>query len=105
MKQLCDEYPNIRTNDVWVTVGFTYKESKQKYYLVIENDEYGLCLACTCQLKPKIRAFCYECKAPRPLGWTTGNKSLDSFIIESWSNMTIQYDAYTQWIEYSLLIN
>ena len=46
-----------------------------------------------------------ECKAPRPLDWTTGNKSLDSFIIESWKNTKNVYDAYIQWIEYSLLSN
>jgi len=34
-----------------------------------------------------------------------GNKSLDSFIMESWSNTRNKYDAYIQWIEYSLLIN
>src|SRR5207249_5839545 len=50
----------------------------------------------------KIDLFCYECKAPRPLDWTTGNKSLDSFIMESWSNTRNEYDAYIQWIEYSL---
>ena len=55
--------------------------------------------------KPKINAFCYKCKAPRPVDWTTGNKSLDSFIMESWSNMMNTYDAYIQWIEYSLLTN
>ena len=56
-------------------------------------------------LDPKINAFCYKCKAPRPLDWTTGNKSLDSFIMESWSNMKNEDDAYIQWIEYSLLMN
>ena len=34
-----------------------------------------------------------------------GNKSLDSFIMESWSNTNNVYDAYIQWIEYSLLTN
>ena len=34
-----------------------------------------------------------------------GNKSLDSFIMESWGNMKDEYDAYIQWIEYSLLTN
>src|SRR6185369_13361428 len=63
-----------------------------------------LCLACTERLEPKIKAFCYRCKAPRPVDWTTGNKSLDSFIMESWSNMVDEFDAYIQWIEYSLLI-
>ena len=37
--------------------------------------------------------------------WTTGNKSLDSFIMESWSNVKNKRDAHIQWIEYSLLIN
>ena len=50
-----------------------------------------------------IKAFCYWCKAPRPLDWTAGNKSLDSFIMESWNNVKSEYDAYIQWIEYSLL--
>ena len=65
----------------------------------------GLCLACTMQLNPKINAFCYQCKAPQPLDWTTGNKSLDSFIMESWSNTKNKYDAYIEWIEYSRLSN
>ena len=64
---------------------------------------YGLCLACTERLEPEINAFCYACKAPIPLDWTTGNKSLDSFIMESWGNTKHEYDAYIQWIEYSLL--
>ena len=46
-----------------------------------------------------------RCKAPRLRDWTTGNKSLDSFIMESWSNTNDVYDAYIQWIEYSLLTN
>ena len=57
------------------------------------------------RLKPQINAFCYHCKAPIPVDWTTGNKSLDSFIMESWSNVENEYDAYIQWIEYSLLTN
>ena len=64
-----------------------------------------LCLACTERLERKIYAFCYWCKAPRPVDWTTGNKSLDSFIMESWKNMSNRDDAYIQWIEYSLLTN
>ena len=59
----------------------------------------------TQRLEPKINAFCYECISPAPLAWTTGNKSLDSFIMESWSNIEHEYDAYIQWIEYSLLMN
>ena len=57
------------------------------------------------QLNPEINAFCYECKVSQLPDWTTGNKSLDSFIMESWSNMKNKYDAYIQWIEYSLLTN
>ena len=99
--QLCDKHPDIFTTDVWVTIGFTYDASEQKYYPI--KYENGLCLACTEELNPKINAFCYLCKAPTPLDWTTGNKSLDSFIMESWSNMKNERDAYIQWIEYSRL--
>src|SRR5947209_6777796 len=88
--------------DVWITIGFTYKASEQKYCLIKRED--GSCLACTRKLE-KINAFCYRCKAPRPLDWTTGNKSLDPFIMSSWINVKHKYDAYIQWIEYSLLTN
>ena len=98
-------HPDILTTDVWVTIGFTYDASKQKYCLIKHRSGDGLCLACMEQLEPKINAFCYKCKAPQPPDWTTGNKSLDSFIMESWSNMNNEYDAYIQWIEYSLLMN
>jgi len=57
------------------------------------------------RLEPKINLFCFKCKAPRSLDWTTDNKLLDSFIIESWENTENVYDAYIQWIEYSLLAN
>ena len=57
------------------------------------------------QLEPKINAFCYRCKTPAPPAWTTGNKLLDSFIMESWNNIQNVCDAYVQWIEYSLLMN
>src|SRR6185437_9945173 len=93
--------PDILTTDVWVTIGFTYRRGK--YCLIKEWN--GLCLECTKRLNPKINAFCYECKAPQPPDWTTGNKILDSFIMESWSNVTHYCDAYIQWIEYSLLMN
>src|SRR6185295_9694498 len=87
-------------------IGFTFDASwRKKYCLVKEYDGYGLCLACTKQLEPKINTFCYRCKAPRPLDWTTSNKSLDSFIMKSWSNVKNKYDTYIQWIEYSLLMN
>ena len=39
---------------------------------------------------------------PIPPDWTTGNKSLDLFIMESWRGTD---DAYIQWIEHSLLKN
>src|SRR5690349_21331567 len=84
-------------------MGFTYNEGERMYYLIKAYSK--LCLACTNRLEPKINAFCYQCKAPRPVDWTTGNKSLDSFIMESWSNMKNEYDVYIQWIEYSLLNN
>ena len=101
--QLCDKHPDILTTDVWVTIGFTYNIHDQKYFVIKVDGE--LCLLCAGQLNAKINAFCYECKAPRPLNWTTGNKSLDSFIMESWSNTKNECDAYMQWIEYSLLVN
>ena len=101
--QLCDKHPDILTTDVWITIGFTYYI--EKYWLIKEYYGHGLCLACTKYLKAKINLFCYECKAPRPLDWTTGNKSLDSFIMQSWSNTRNEDDAYIQWIEYSLLTN
>ena len=69
----------------------------------MKSSKYGLCLACTWRLEPKINAFCYICKASRPLDWTTDNKSLDSFIMESWSNTEYEYNAYIQWVEYSRL--
>ena len=51
-----------------------------------------------------IKAFCLECKAPRPVDWTTGNKSLDSLITKSWSNIKEYYECYyIQWVEYSQL--
>ena len=86
-----------------VTIGFTYDASKQKYCLIKEYYGHGLCLACTSRLEPTINAFCLECKALRLRDWTTGNKLLDSFIMESWSNVNYPYNAYIQWIEYSLL--
>ena len=60
-------------------------------------------MACTCQLEPEINAFCYRCKESRPPDWTTGNKSLDLFIMESWRNIKNIRDDYIQWVEYSRL--
>ena len=105
-RQLCDKHPDILTTDVWVTIGFTYDAKwRQKYCLIKTKYEDRVCLACTKQSNPKINLFCYSCKASIPVDWTTGNKSLDSFIMESWSNVIDKYDAYVQWIEYSLLMN
>jgi hypothetical protein len=69
------------------------------------KEEDGLCLACTKRLSPKINLFCYHCGAPRLRDWTTNNKSLDSFIMESWKNTVNVNNAYLQWIEYSALMN
>src|SRR6185312_6804122 len=98
---LCDKHSD--TTDVWITIGFTYRGGE--YCLIKPMYGNRLCLACTGRLELKINAFCCRCKAPRPVDWTTGNKSLDSFIMESWSNVNVidRYNAYIQWIEYSLL--
>src|SRR6185369_3562369 len=82
-----------------------YDASEQKYYLIKQRDEIGLCLACTGYLSSKIKLFCFCCGTLRVRDWTTGNRSLDSFIMESWGNMKNSHDAYIQWIEYSLLTN
>jgi len=87
--------------DVWFTIGFTYNEGMGKYCLIKDNN--GVCLACASRLIHTIDAFCFRCKAPRPRNWTTGNRSLDLFIKESWSNVESLFDAYIQWIEYPLL--
>ena len=55
------------------------------------------------ELDEHIKAFCLSCKAPRPLDWTTGNKSLDSLITKSWSNIQEHENYYIQWVEYSRL--
>ena len=101
--QLCDKHPDILTTNVWVTIGFTYHATCRRYCLIKVDD--GLCLACTNLLLPEINAFCFNCKAPRPVDWTNGNESLDSFIMESRKNTSNMGDAYIQWIEYSLLTN
>src|SRR5438128_810001 len=91
-----------------MTIGFTYDKDRGKYCLIRYRDVYdaydGLCLACTESLDKRIKAFCLSCKAPRPVDWTTGNKSLDSLITKSWSNINLYYESYyIQWIEYSRL--
>src|SRR6185369_649362 len=91
--------------NAWVTIGFTYDIYGENYYLIKEYYKRGFCLKCTAAYKRHINAFCFNCKTPRPFDWTTGNKSLDSFIMESWSNVKNEYDAYIQWIGYSLLVN
>ena len=42
---------------------------------------------------------------PTSPDWTTGNKPLDLFIMESWKNTSNENDAYMKWIEYSHLTN
>src|SRR5580765_764426 len=90
-----------------MNIGFTYDEEQGKYYLIKFYDglyDDGLCLACTSALYRKIQAFCSRCKSPRPLDWTTGNESLDSFIMKSWNNISNTCESYyIQWIEYSRL--
>ena len=55
-------------------------------------------------LDKRIKAFCLSCKAPRPVDWNTGNKSLDSLIMKSWNNIKRSDESYyIQWIEYSRL--
>ena len=76
---------------------------KRKYYLIEECYGRGSCLACTSLLQSDIKPFCFECKSPRPPSWSTGNKSLDLFITESWRHVRYEYDTYIQWIKYSLL--
>jgi len=102
---LCDKHPDILTTDVWITIGFTYDTDEQKYCLIKEEEGNRLCLACTNRLSPKINLFCYHCGTPRLRDWTTDNKSLDLFIMESWKNAKNEYDAYIQWIDYSRLTN
>ena len=53
-----------------------------------------------------VKAFCLECKSSRLSDWTTGNKSLDSLIMKSWSIIARDIETcYIQWIEYSRLTN
>ena len=75
--------------------------------MIKDVDEVGICLACTNPFESAVKAFCFSCKKPNPLNWTTGNESLDSFIRKSWSNVCVRdlYDSYLQWIEYSRLTN
>jgi len=56
-------------------------------------------------LNPCISTFCVECKAPNPPDWSTGNKSLDSFIMKSWKDILVIADGYIQWIEFCQLVN
>ena len=90
--------------NTWITIGFTYNAEEQKYYLIRTSNGDALCLACAYLLDRDIKAFCYACKAPRLSDLTTGSKSLDSFITESWSKITKKVEShYIQWIEYSRL--
>jgi hypothetical protein len=64
-----------------------------------------LCLSCTRCLHPTLKTFCFQCKAPRPPDWTSGNESLDSFIKASWENAQTKVDSYLEWIKYERLSN
>ena len=94
---------NILTTYIMVTIGFTYDVREKNYCLTKDYEERKIRLACTRRLAHGLNTFCFECKSPIPPDWTTGNKSLDSFIIKSWSNIKHEYDTYVQWIEYFLL--
>ena len=93
---------NIR---IFSTKKYGFTRNLYGYYLVKTPFDEGLCLACARVLSHEINAFCFKCKAPTPPDWTTGNKSLDSFIMESCGNVRNKYDAYIQWIQYSLFTN
>ena len=91
--------------NAWITIGFTYDANEREYCLVKEMHELGVCLGCTEQFEYNRPAFCFWCKTPRLVDWTTGHNSLDSFLMKSWSNTKHKADAYLQWIEYSQLEN
>ena len=97
---MCEKYPDMLDKNVWITIGFTYHKG---YFLIRIKDGIGICLGCAKHLDHRISAFCFECKAPRPVDWTTGNKSLDLFIMKSWSNTMNVFDSYIQWIKHSQL--
>jgi hypothetical protein len=90
-----------------MTIGFTYNADERKYYLIEPKQKVEMCLACARHLDSRIKEFCFYCKAPRPLCWTTGNNSLDLFIMKSWNNINKDYwaDSYIRWIEYTQLTN
>jgi len=88
---------------IWDTIGFTYHGGG--YALVTPEYRNKLCLACTAYLNSSITAFCSKCKAPKPPDWTTGSKSLDSFMMESWRNTNTKCDSYLKWIEFDRLKN
>ena len=92
-------------NNTRTTIGYTFHPQWQKYAQIKYICKDGSCLACKNDFRPGIHAFCYACKAPRPLDWTTGNKSLDSVIIKSWHNTKHPIDSYLQWIKFSQLTN
>ena len=99
-------YPDISSKRYWSTFGFTYKQATGKYQLVTFHNKsnlYGYCLACDNPLENNV--FCNGCKLPHPLDWTTGNKSLDSFMQESWEPVKHYTDSYLTWIEYAQLSN
>ena len=105
---MLDDYPDIFDPKIWITIGITYHAAWQKYALIkvdFKKATSGLCLACTEHLHSSINTFCFECKVPRPCEWTTGNKSLDAFIMKSWNSVGTPIDSYIQWIEFTQLTN
>ena len=90
--------------NVWSSIGFTFDNESQTYFLVKDVNEVGLCLACGIPLSPVLKSFCFDCKTTA-FHWTTGNKALDSFIEKSWRDAVFNDDGYLRWIEYSWLTN
>jgi hypothetical protein len=86
--------------DVWISIGFLYNPLENVYYLIKEESGTGLCLSCasTFSHHPRITNFCFRCREPNPLQWTTGNNSLDSLLRESWRNMNRASDSHIRWI-------
>src|SRR5690242_7672619 len=100
---MLENWPTMLNTRVWNTIGFTHRGGQGGqggYTLIIPECRKNLCLACTAYLNSSITAFCSKCKAPKPPDWTTGSKSLDSFMMESWRNTSTKCVSYLKWIEF-----
>ena len=101
----------MRNKNVWDIIGFTYHPHQKKYALIrvysSEQNSHNseLCLSCTRCLHPDSSIFCFQCKAPRPPDWTTGNEFLDSLMMTSWKNVYSKADNYIQWVQFEQLNN